>query len=445
MNQSVEGKGKEQKDNEEYSKNFARIPNMLFTSFKHLSKEEKFLYCTLKCIYWDGKQRYVSLRDLGELTGYSAGALSKMLPHLRKCGLVSAEIRRELGKDGREKGNPKYQVTILDIWELNRHYYSCSPNERDLLDPSIKLVQEMNELVAENTQARSPNDTNLLPKSDKAVSFGQQVYAQVEHAKDKKDLIKTSRKKEGRETPSVTPSPPAALSPSSQISTQKKTAQIVHPLHSFLLLDDAIAPTTLTVMLTSKEYESELEDDRRMRIAQEVQWDLAERGHEVECMTVREHEQRTIDAPAARPHLLESLTDAQADFWQRWRAISGCDDAALTEKQLPDVVDLAEKIATTTDLESLYQSASAMLLDYTKAQGTPFTPPHLRNLAKHYTVWKAAQDAKQKQREQTSQKAIPGTGKVQNWTAARLAGKVDAQPLQYISLDKPKSRPARTL
>jgi predicted transcriptional regulator len=117
---SIENKDKEQKDNESYSKNFARIPNMLFASYKYLSKEEKFLYCTLKSIYWDAKPRFVSLRELSDATGYSRSALGKMLPRLHLCALINAEIKREKDKYGNEVGNPKYYITILDIWELNR-------------------------------------------------------------------------------------------------------------------------------------------------------------------------------------------------------------------------------------------------------------------------------------------------------------------------------------
>lgn len=186
------------KENQDGFKNFARIPNMLFVSFRHLSREEKFLYCTLKSIYWDAKTRYVSLRELGDAAGYSTGALSKMLPRLHTCGLVNAKIQQELDKKGRPKGNPKYQITVLDIWELNTYYHSCSANERDVLDPSLKLVQQMNEPVHESTQGCSPNDTSSFTKDDEPDTFGEQDQAQTERAKDKKDSLKTSSKKDER-------------------------------------------------------------------------------------------------------------------------------------------------------------------------------------------------------------------------------------------------------
>lgn len=68
------GKKQEQRDNEEYSKNFTRTPNVLFASYKHLTKEEKYLYIDLRRIYWDAKPRYVSLRELSNLTEYSTSA-----------------------------------------------------------------------------------------------------------------------------------------------------------------------------------------------------------------------------------------------------------------------------------------------------------------------------------------------------------------------------------
>lgn len=71
---------------------------------------------------------------------------------------------------------------------------------------------------------------------------------------------------------------------------------IAHPLHSFLFVDDAVEPTTLTVMLTSKRWESELEDDRRRRIAQEVKWELAERGYRVRAASKREQEAKIVEA-----------------------------------------------------------------------------------------------------------------------------------------------------
>jgi hypothetical protein len=202
---------REKLDNENYSKNFTRTPNIVFASYKYLSKEEKYLYIELRFIYWDAKPRFVTLRDLHDLTKFSIGALSKMLPRLHICGLIHAEIRRERIKGGRERGNPKYQITILDIWEINKLYFSCSPNEQEKMDPSQKLVHQM-------TQACSPNDTGSFTKCDKPVHEKQQGRAQTELAKkDIKTSIKTPLKKEGKssvsepETNTPSPSPNAFL------------------------------------------------------------------------------------------------------------------------------------------------------------------------------------------------------------------------------------------
>jgi hypothetical protein len=166
--QSIVSKDKEQKDNEEYSKHFTRIPNMLFVSFKYLSKEEKFLYCTLKSVYWDAKPRFVSLRELSDMTSYSRGALGNMLPRLHKCGLIHAEIRKEKDSKGEEFGNPKYNITILDLWEINRQYYSCPPNGRDKLDPSLTLVHE-------KCQSCPPNGQDPVHEKCQECPFGGQT------------------------------------------------------------------------------------------------------------------------------------------------------------------------------------------------------------------------------------------------------------------------------
>lgn len=191
----------EKQDNENYSKNFTRIANIIFASYKYLSKEEKFLYCTLRQIYWDMKPRFATVRELSHQTGYSPSALCKMLPRLHTCGLIHSEVRKEKGKDGKEKGNAKYHITIPDIWELNRQFFACSPQEQEKMDPSLKLVRFREQVsvnpVHENEQACSPNNTRLFTKTNKPVLFREQTQAQLERAKDSiKDTLKKDRKKE---------------------------------------------------------------------------------------------------------------------------------------------------------------------------------------------------------------------------------------------------------
>lgn len=156
----------------------------------------------------------------------------------------------------------------------------------------------------------------------------------------------------------------------------------------------------------------------------------------------------SLSPSSSQNSLLEKLTDEQADFWQRWKGFIGCDDSALTEKLLPDVAWLAERITTIADLESLYQYTSDALLEYTKAAGSPYTPPHLKNLVRRYQPWKTAQDAKQKAKErdaeQASTKAVPGSGAVQNWTQARLSGKTDAPPIVYPTVER-KGKPMNNM
>lgn len=204
-------KQQEKHDNENYSKNFTRIPNILFASYTKLTKEEKFLYCTLREVYWDMKPRFVSTRDLSDLTGYSRGALGNMLPRLHDCGLIHAEVRREKDKDGKEKGNAKYHISILDIWELNRRFFESSIEDREKMDPSLKLVHKMDKnSCPQNGQACPPNEPNLSTKKAKLGTSDGQDQAQVELAKDiTKDPLKKVSK-------SHTDPPALSLSPEEQ-------------------------------------------------------------------------------------------------------------------------------------------------------------------------------------------------------------------------------------
>jgi hypothetical protein len=219
----------EKLDNENYAKNFTRVPNIIFASYKKLTKEEKFLYCTLRQVYWDMKPRFVSLRELSELTDYSIGALSKMLPRLNDCGLIHAEKKREKTQSGKEKGNAKYHITIPDIWELNRQFFDCSPNEQTE-DPSDKVAQSCSpnkQVRSPNEQACSPNVTSLFTKSDKVVPFGEQDQAQVERAKDKKDITKDRM---NGESPKENHSPTLSFSPEEetiyQLASQLKLSYL---------------------------------------------------------------------------------------------------------------------------------------------------------------------------------------------------------------------------
>ena len=65
---------------------------------------------------------------------------------------------------------------------------------------------------------------------------------------------------------------------------------VVHPEYDFLTFDDLLQPTKMTVWLTSKRFESDLEDNRRCGIAQEIKCELQERGCSLEVMFERETE-----------------------------------------------------------------------------------------------------------------------------------------------------------
>lgn len=183
----------EKRDNENYSKNFTRVPNIVFASYPDLSHEEKFLYCKLRFIYWDAKPRFVSLRQLSEQTGYSHGALGKMLPRLNTSGLIHAEIMHETGKDGKKRGKAKYRISIPDIWEENRKYFEERPPNGQT---QCENVHQMDNVV-------HATDKNVH-QMDNVVTPNGQTQAQVELTKESKDFFKES--KNGRDLPSSTPS-----------------------------------------------------------------------------------------------------------------------------------------------------------------------------------------------------------------------------------------------
>lgn len=272
--------------------NFTNTPNILFASYRHLSKEEKFLWIILKSLYWDGKTRSMGLREWSEATGYSTGALSKMFPRLALCQLIAASIEREGGK-----GNPKYKVAVLDIGELNKRFFSCSPNEQALLDPSKELVHENTQTRSPNEQTRSRKRTGSFTKRDKPVHENVQDNAAEPPAesdestpKDSlKDDLKISLKMNEDSGASPTPSNSEdSFIHSSDINNSseetKTPALIQHPVFEYVFLDDPISPTTLILMLTGHE----MTDDSRRHAAAEVTVHVEERGHKLKLRCMRE-------------------------------------------------------------------------------------------------------------------------------------------------------------
>jgi hypothetical protein len=95
------------------------------------------------------------------------------------------------------------------------------------------------------------------------------------------------------------------------VAPQIDAPLVFHPFHSFIALDDAITPKTIIVYLTSQEYESEIEDDRRSFIAQDVKAELARRGHHVEYRWEREKESVFVDTPSQQNTVEQSTPDVQ--------------------------------------------------------------------------------------------------------------------------------------
>ena len=76
---------------------------------------------------------------------------------------------------------------------------------------------------------------------------------------------------------------------------QVGSCTVVHPEHDFLTFDDLLQPTKMTIWLTSKRFESDLEDKRRLRLAQEIEWGLKEKGRALEVMVERETEALVVN------------------------------------------------------------------------------------------------------------------------------------------------------
>ena len=203
-------KEQEKRDNENYAKNFTRVCNIVLESYKHLTHEEKFLYIKMRSVYWDAKPRFATLREISHLTGYTISALSRILPRLHKCGLVHAEIKQEYNPDGSKKGKPKYYITIPDIWELNRKYFECSPEER--FDPSVVLLKnntvplKNNNVLQKNENVLVEND--VVPPEEHFSGNQAPSQARLQTAKDSSKIFKDSKKEETTDslTHSSTPS-----------------------------------------------------------------------------------------------------------------------------------------------------------------------------------------------------------------------------------------------
>ncbi len=214
----------EKRDNENYAKNFTRVCNIVLDSYNHLTHEEKFLYIKLRCVYWDARPRFATLREISHLTGYAISALSRILPRLDKCGLVHAEIKQEYNPDGSKKGKPKYYITLPDIWELNRKYYECSPEER--FDPSVVLLENENVLLKnKNVLQKNENvllENNIVPPEEHFCPTQDASQARSQRSKDKKDSNKDRMKdREGTVTAPEPEAPSSTPSSLSSVSTEK--------------------------------------------------------------------------------------------------------------------------------------------------------------------------------------------------------------------------------
>jgi hypothetical protein len=133
--------------------------------------------------------------------------------------------------------------------------------------------------------------------------------------------------------------------------------------------------------------------------------------------------------------LEEKLTDEEADFWIRWRALTG--ESRLNETAYKHIQELA-CITNNQDLQSLYDTAYQRLEEFAKSQNKKAVPPRLGNLVNCLPEWKQTQKRRDQERveKEQAQEHVPGTGKLTNWTQRRMTGE-DIPPLVYTRLDPP--------
>lgn len=139
--------------------------------------------------------------------------------------------------------------------------------------------------------------------------------------------------------------------------------------------------------------------------------------------------------PEKSSSFLDKLTDEQADFWTRWRALSGTQK--LTDTSYGYIISLASKVTTTQALQSLYDYSYEQVNEIAQAAGRKTTPPNLGTLNRYLTEWEKSQAREQrgKEQEQTAHEHIPGSGSITNWTQARLAGNqpaINYEPLPPV-------------
>jgi len=103
--------------------------------------------------------------------------------------------------------------------------------------------------------------------------------------------------------------------PSRAASTQEPRCTVVHPEYAFLAFDDLLIPQAMTIYLTSTVFESEMEDKRRSRIAQEIVWQFQARGHTLQVKVEREKKAGSVQVHESKSDLDEMLDEAARDMF----------------------------------------------------------------------------------------------------------------------------------
>jgi len=253
------------------------IPRIVRTgeAYKDLSPTQRWLYACLKDLCGDHGTCYRSLRALADETGISIGMLSESIRKLHDCKLIHAEKKRRT-----TGGKEVWHITIIDVWQANAlaHPTKRSQNEQT---PQNENVHTANvHTVNNNSRECSPAEQECSHSETEVITVSNTITEAITE-----DIV--------------------------DVAPQIDAPLVFHPFHSFIALDDAITPKTLIVYLTSQEYESEIEDDRRSFIAQDVKAELARRGHHVEYRWEREKESVFVDTPSQQNTVEQSTPDVQ--------------------------------------------------------------------------------------------------------------------------------------
>jgi hypothetical protein len=203
-------------------------------------------------------------------------------------GLVSRESYRMYGRD-----TYKY---LLNHKELNKRLRALPDRDPNEKHPQVNWEHpQVDASISRRVASTNKSGTDLLidgslPKS----------RHNIDTTKNLSNIESTKREKAPAENPTqrATNEKP---SPSSSFLKNTNKVLFTHPEHSFLSFDDLMHPTMMVISLTSKQFESEMEDDRRYRIAEEIEYELDTKGIKVQTQVTHDTDDEVVETQVVRP------------------------------------------------------------------------------------------------------------------------------------------------